>query len=452
MLARIPDEGHATTRRARTPMNQSLRPTHVRYAVLLATTLTSFVLYLDRVCIAEIVKADAFKSELHLGPDDVGKVLSSFFFGYGLAQVPSGWLADRFGARGMMTFYVALWSVFTALTGFVHGLVALVVVRVGFGFAQAGAYPTSGGLLSRWIPFPVRGLASSVVTFGGRCGGAVAPWLTALLIVELQSWRLVLLVFSLAGIAVSAAFWFVFRERPAVHPLCNAAECDLIEKSRPATATSPHGRAHHVPWRELFASRSLWLMCLSQCCTNIGWAFLITWLPTYLKEAQHVDPVTGGKMASTALFVGMSGMIFGGWLTDAATRRLGARWGRALPLAGSRYLAAGAYVSCLWLDSPWALTAAFALVAFATDIGLPASWAYMQDVGGRHVGSILGWPNMWGNLGAFATAGLLPWVNRTFDANHDWHEAFLVCAGAFVISGTASLGIDATKPVVKDVE
>ena len=42
----------------------------------------------------------------------------------------------------------------------------------------------------------------------------------------------------------------------------------------------------------------------------------------------------------------------------------------------------------------------FSIVAFGTDFGGPSIWAFTQDVGGRHVGSVLGWGNMWGNLGA----------------------------------------------------
>ena len=44
-------------------------PTTIRYRIIGVTTLVSVLLYLDRICIAEIVKLDDFKSELGLDPE-----------------------------------------------------------------------------------------------------------------------------------------------------------------------------------------------------------------------------------------------------------------------------------------------------------------------------------------------------------------------------------------------
>jgi MFS family permease len=82
-------------------------------------------------------------------------------------------------------------------------------------------------------------------------------------------------------------------------------------------------------------------------------------------------------------------------------------------------------------------------------MGLTATWAYIQDVGGRHVAPIFGWANMMGNFGAALAPKLLPWVNGRWDANGDWQEALLVCAGAFTLSGVMALGINASIPVVR---
>jgi nitrate/nitrite transporter NarK len=187
----------------------------------------------------------------------------------------------------------------------------------------------------------------------------------------------------------------------------------------------------------------MWLMCLVQFTTNVGWVFLITKLADYLTNVKRVPSVRGGLMVSVILIVGMLGMLLGGPLADRAVRWWGLRWGRALPLAGSRFLAAVAYAGVLWFEDPWAETACFALVALATDLGVPACWAYMQDVGGRLVGMILGWGNMWGNLGAALSPVLVGAVLRRWDTSGDWSEAMWVMLGAFVVSGVAALGVDA---------
>jgi ACS family glucarate transporter-like MFS transporter len=433
-------------------------PTGVRYRVLLVTTLASVLLYLDRNCIAELLKYVEVKNALDLSEQEVGWSLSAFFWSYALGQVPSGWLSDRFGARAIMTLYVVAWSGLTALTGLANGFIALFALRLSIGVAQAGAYPTSGAVLSRWMPLAMRGLGSSVVTLGGRAGGAGAPFITTGLILLVDSWQLVMILYGLLGVTAAALFWAVVRERPEEHPRTNSAERRVIAVGRPRAPCEPirpavmiveHRTAFpgRLPVERLIASPSMWLMCVSQFTTNIGWVFLVTWLNTYMTQAKHVDDKTGGWLVTLILLTGMPGMLLGGFVTDAATRAMGLRWGRSLPLAVSRFTAGAAFFVLPWLDSYVTAALAFAAVAFSTDLGVPGCWAYMQDVGGKHVGSILGWGNMWGNLGAAVSPPLLEWLNRSEGEAPNWNIGFAFCAVSFVISGLVSLGIDATKPI-----
>ena len=159
------------------------RATSVRNAVIAVAAMVAALLYLDRVCIAFM--GTYIREEFGLTPVQMGWVLGAFFWAYALGQVPAGWLGDRFGGRRMMTAYILAWSLFTAATAAASGLAWLIVARLAFGLAQAGAYPTATSLLSRWVPTGQRGTASSLVALGGRLGGAAAPVLTAVLLVWL---------------------------------------------------------------------------------------------------------------------------------------------------------------------------------------------------------------------------------------------------------------------------
>jgi MFS transporter, ACS family, glucarate transporter len=83
----------------------------------------------------------------------------------------------------MLSLYVAIWSTLTGLMGFAQGFLMLVMLRFGCGLFEAGAYPACAGLIRRWIPYQQRGLASGVVSIGGRLGGTIAPLATAYLMV-----------------------------------------------------------------------------------------------------------------------------------------------------------------------------------------------------------------------------------------------------------------------------
>ncbi len=417
----------------------------VRYSVIGATTLTAVVLYLDRICIAEIAKLDEFKSNLNLSDQQTGWILSAFFFSYALGQVPAGWLSDRFGARKMLPLYICVWSLCTMLTGLATGFAMLIVARLLFGIAQAGCYPTAGSLIKRWTPLPRRGTVSSIVSFGGRLGGATAPLLTAWLLSDYLGWRWVLALYGGIGFFVAAYFWKVFRETPQEHPDCNAAERALIsDGDLDAEDTGP---PPFPPLLPLMRSGTMWLMCALQFGINIGWVFLVTWLPTYLKDVKQVDPKIGGLMSTIVLFAGIVGMLCGGALTDFSVRKLGRRWGRSIPLVACYGIAVAAYLSCLYLESAWAFIAAASVVAFATDMSVPGIWAYMQDVGGKNTAAVFGWGNMWGNLGAATTPLLVPVVLEQWDTNGDWHEAFLLFSAGYVVALVAALGINANRKV-----
>ncbi len=140
-------------------------------------------MYLDRVCIS--ILGAYVPEDLGLTGQQWASALSIFFLAYALGQVPAGTLSDRFGPRTMLTIYVLLWSACTIWTGLVTSSLALLAARLACGLSQAGAYPTSGVLLKRWIPLAERGRASSFVSLGGRVGGALAPVLTAVCVVAL---------------------------------------------------------------------------------------------------------------------------------------------------------------------------------------------------------------------------------------------------------------------------
>lgn len=431
-------------------MTTSAAPTSIRHRIIMVSMLMAFILYLDRICLAEIVKSASFKTDVALSKEEIGRILGAFFFSYAIFQVPAGWASDRFGARKMLTAYIVLWSLFTGLTGFMSTFAGLLVMRLLCGAAEAGAYPTSGAVIRRWMPLVARARSSALVTFGGRLGGTLAPFLTAWMVVELGHWRRPLWIDCVVGLVIAAIYWHFVRNSPEEHPGCNEAERAIIGQppvEKPVSTKEFVG----LVWA-LCCSRNLWLNAVGQLCTNIGWGFLITWLPTYLKEQQHVEDVAGGRMVTVVLAFGMVGQLVGGWLADLSVRRFGLRRGRVLPLFASGFLGGCAYLVCLNMDSAWGVIACCCLVSFAVDMGNPATWAFMQDVGGRATAAAFGWGNMWGNFGASAISMLVPWLLELGKAGATGQRnVFILCASALFVYAFISLALDATKPVLKPV-
>ena len=86
----------------------------VRYTVMLLAAVAVFICYMDRVIISVAIIPMA--SDFGWSPEQMGRVLSSFFVGYLLTQVAGGWLAERYGGKIVLGFGVVFWSLFTMLT------------------------------------------------------------------------------------------------------------------------------------------------------------------------------------------------------------------------------------------------------------------------------------------------------------------------------------------------
>lgn len=424
------------------------RATTVRYRIVAISIAMAFMLYLDRVCLGEIIKTESFLSDFSGSTkEEIGEVLGAFFFTYALFQVPAGWASDRFGGRITLSFFIVAWSMLTLFTGWVSSLAGLLVMRLAFGVAQAGAYPTASGVIRQWFDFRGRAMASSFVSLGGRLGGTLAPLISTALIVSLGiSWRTVLTVYGLVGLVVAVGYFFVIRDRPSDHPRVNAAEREFIGIPPDSKRTDIKDVAPLI-W-SCCKSPSLWLNSFAQFCINVGWAFLITWLPTYLVEEKNVDPLTGAKMVTGVLAIAIVGQLIGGVLCDRSVRRFGLRWGRILPLCCTNLVAGTAYFTCLGLDSVWPIVICCGIVSLMTDVGNPCIWAFMQDVGGRNTSAVFGWANMWGNFGAASSAIVLPRLQTLGEQTGQGDTlVFLVLGGAYFAAALAVLGMNATKPI-----
>lgn len=439
------------------PTNRDLpnSPSGQRYAVATVLTLTACLLYLDRYAVN--ILRPSIRADLNMTQAQFSWFESLFFWSYALCQIPAGWLSDRLGPRRVLTMYIVGWSIVTGLMGVVSTVSGMLLLRFLCGIAQAGAYPVCSGLIRVWFPVQQRGFVSSVVALGGRFGAVLAPLLTAALLSHLgMGWQAVLISYGLTGVAVAIACYAVCRDKPD-QPIPLPAV--LFESSMEATSvsTAPMVLAP-FPWGAALRSLSLWGNSLLQFFTNIGWLFVVSQLPQYLADIHRIEIVERAAMTAIPTIAGIVGMFCGGWLTDIATRQFGLKWARRLPVMITRFGAATGFFLCLlpgflypslpaspWL--PWMVIAGLSFATFCSDLGIPAIWAYAQDVGGPYTASIMGWANMFGNLGAAVAPNIYTRVLGETPGVREWNMLFFLCGMMFIMAGISSFALDSTKPI-----
>lgn len=362
-----------------------------RYSVVVALFVLSLITYIDRVAIS--TAKDAVALDLRLTDTQMGMVFGAFSLGYALAQVPGGWLADRWGPRLALASVVTAWSVLTALTGAAWSLVSLVTIRFLFGIGEAGAFPGTARAFVNWLPQSERGRANGVFFSGSRIGAAMAFPMLAWMLGE-TTWRVAFLILGAGGL-VWAGFWlWRFTDHP--------------KGAAPAATILPHGE---LRLREVFTTMRFVPAMAQYFAGNFTFFLCLSWLSPYLKKTYSLSDAEAARMAMMPMLVGATCLWFTGWLVDRLFHMPGMRaWSRRLPAVIGFVLAAASLVVGSGAETAWEAVAWFTLATFGVDMTIAPSWSYCADVAGKQAGSVSASMNMIGNLGSFLSANAFPWL------------------------------------------
>jgi ACS family glucarate transporter-like MFS transporter len=189
-----------------------------RYILILLLFFHTVNTYMDRICIS--AASSEIQSDLHISSQMMGYIFGVFALGYALFQIPSGWLADKYGPKKALSWVVISWSSFTALTGTAWNAASLMVLRFLFGAGEAGAFPGATRAFYNWIPSRERGLANGIFHSGARVGAAVSLFLLPFLIRKV-GWRMTFIITGSLGLVWVAVWsWSILKMEYLVIVLC----------------------------------------------------------------------------------------------------------------------------------------------------------------------------------------------------------------------------------------
>src|SRR5262249_45745584 len=147
--------------------------------------------------------------ELNLSQQAMGRVFSAFVLGYALFQIPSGMLADKFGATRVLGIAALAWVACVAGIAGASSGIALLAVRFLLGVAEAPTFPASARAVFSWIPIQKRASANGLVIAGIGLGSAIAPGLITFLMVR-WGWRIALLASTIPALTAGLS-WLLVR-------------------------------------------------------------------------------------------------------------------------------------------------------------------------------------------------------------------------------------------------
>ncbi|MGY4318805.1 MFS transporter [Bradyrhizobium sp. JR3.5] len=395
------------------------RRSRVRLLIVTMLFLVTTVNYADRATLS--IAGPALSKELHLDPVAMGYVFSAFGWSYVIAQVPCGWLLDRYGSKWVYAISIIVWSIFTAMQGLVGFLSAGAAVALLFGlrflvgFAEAPSFPANARIVAAWFPGNERGTASAFFNSGQYFATVIFAPLMGWIAHE-YGWRHVFYVMGGLGIVMGIA-WIKTIYEPKDHPAINEAEFDYIKQGGALVDmdAAKSGKAHdsgpswdHI--RQLLANRMMLGVYIGQYCINTLTYFFLTWFPVYLVKERGLSILQAGFVATLPALCGFIGGVLGGVISDYLLRRTGSlTMARKIPIVGGMLLSM-TIIACNYVDSQALVVGFMALAFFGKGIGA-LGWAVVSDTSPKEAGGVSGGLfNTFGNLSSITTPIIIGYI------------------------------------------
>ena len=369
--------------------------------------------------------------EFSLSQTDLGKVFSAFLLGYALFQVPAGMLADRFGAKKILSLAAWFWVSITIIQTFIGlgpfesssaaAITAFMIFRFLLGISESPTFPGAAQGVSKWILPKFQGRANGIVIAAVGLGSAIAPVFVTYVMIN-WGWRIALVASALPALIIAVIWKFIrVPAEEKLKPLIN---------QNPETADLPSaGRLNSV---------SFWLLTFSYTLQGyVGYIF-VSWFYIYLVQVRHFSLIQGALMSSLPWILSIISIPLGGYISDRlAAGKSGETWGRRIvPIIGMGF--SGLLIS-LGAHTASPVIAAISL-AFATALILSVEgpfWAMMMRIAGKNSGTAGGIMNMGSNLGGFVSPFLTPFLATYIG----WENALHLAAILAIIAAVSWLGI-----------
>jgi ACS family D-galactonate transporter-like MFS transporter len=401
-----------------------------RWGIALLLGFGVLVNYFDRVNLS--VSQDALHNAFGISTVMFGYLLSAYSWTYAALQLPSGLILDRFGVKLVGRIGTFLWSVASFAAAISTGLTGFLGARLLLGVGEAPTFPANAKAVGYWFPSQERSLATAIFDSAAKLASAIGVPVIGLLMVRF-GWR-----WSFAATGFISLLYFVlfyvFYRNPSEDQSLSPEEREFIRQG--GAQPEDHARAEKgAPLGYLLRQRKVWGLVLGFASYNYTFYLLLTWLPSYLSSAHHIDLLHSSLYTSVPwLFATCTDILMGGWLVDKLVRS-----GRDPSSVRKSILIGGTTLGLGMLGAAYAQSTIVALVWISVAIGglsaaSPVGWSIPSLIAPREsVGTLGGILNFGNQLSAIAAPIVTGYVAQV---THSFFWAFGV-ATAFLVVGIA---------------
>jgi ACS family tartrate transporter-like MFS transporter len=379
-----------------TPESRTHRKLQVRLLPFLF--LLYMIAFIDRINIG--FAALTMNKELAISTQQFGFAAGVFFFGYFLFEVPSNLLLQKVGARIWIARILVTWGILASLTGLVHTIHQLYIVRFLLGLAEAGYFPGIVLYLTYWFRQRERAQAVALFLTGLPVTSIVGAPISGFILdhahfLGVSSWRWLLILEGLPAIIGAIVTYFVLPNGPGEATFLTVEEKERLRADLGREEQEKLEQHHYSVAQAMLSGRVLHL-AIAEFGILIGSYTFQFWAPQVIKSlSSQFSNTAVGMLVMIPHLVGGIAMVLVSFSSD---RRLERRYHAGIPvlLGGVALLLIGVF------HSPFTLIALLSLLAVAAYAWTGPFFALPSEfLTGSAAAAGIGLINSIGNLGGF---------------------------------------------------
>jgi len=342
---------------------------------------------------------ETIKSDLALNYTQSGALMSAYFLGYMLGQIPWGILADKFGSKPVISLSVLGASISTLTFGFSQGINMAIITRFIAGLLGAGIFVPVVRLVSSWFDHKERGTALGILNIGGSIGLITASWAAPYLNLTM-GWRLTLKSIGIFGGFSAFIIWFLLKDN----------------------VSTSYGKIKisSIP----FWDKGFWVLAFSQFIRLGSYYTFIAWLPLVMKEEFGFSILMTSTAMSLFNIAGILANPLGGATSDIVGER-------NVLLASFGFLGVIILVFSGNLSILVTYTSVFLIGWFINFVRSPAFTIIPRVFGTEVAGSISGIHNTFAALGALVIPFILGYIK---DHSASYDTGWIIVSGLTFLS------------------
>jgi len=424
-------------------------PTHVRWVVMGIVMAIMAVTAMNRLNLS--IAGKYIEEEFSFSTIAMGRVFSAFLWGYGLFQIPWGYVCDRIGPRRTLTWSILCFAVgsgamvfapgFSAATG-LSALAVFRIVRFFTGVGEAAVSSNVTRVIASWTSLRERGFASGLQVCGLGLGGTLTPIAIAWTMVH-WGWRVSFAISAALAFLVVAIWHWYATDWPEENPRVNQQELNIIHPGQEKNKASFERAATNVPWLKMLTNLSVWGLILGYGFQGYAFYVYYNWFYFYAVKMRGLDIMHAAAWTS-APFLAMAVLSpVGGWFSDRVARVTDRRKGRLAAVwvgmgVAALLLYAGNHLSVTVVALPM-----IALAAGFTMFGAANFWASCIDLAPGYSASLSALMNTMGSLGGVVSST----VTASIAVHQGWVPALDVAVWVTIGSGLLFTMVDANHSI-----